>query len=167
MYDYFLAIACNLPINLIFDHTSWFYHLPSATFICSSDVTNVLANSFPSVKLPLVGHFSCSYFELNYIENHSLSLPTLSMNAVFSYELYRGNLFLRSFIWKCLSMELFFPHPDIRSNQSRICFLWVSSNISSLGVHFASLHVWQGGTWLTIHQSHSLQCFQCLITWLD
>lgn len=156
-------VAFNLLINLIFDHTSLFYHLPSATFICSLDVTYALANSFPKVKLPVVGHFSCSRFELNHIENHSLSLPTPSMNAVFSYELYRCNLFLGSFIF----LWSYFFHiltSKVSSNLSKICFLWASSNIFSLEVYFASASGTARRNLVNfIHQSHYLQCFQYLI----
>ena len=84
MHDCSFAVAFNFLTYRIFDPTSLFYHLRSPTFMCSSDVTYTLASSFPKVKLPAAGHLSCSYFELSRIESLSLSLPTLSMNAVFS-----------------------------------------------------------------------------------
>lgn len=126
-----------------------------------------LPNSFPKVKLPVVGHFSCSYFEFNHIENCFFSLPTPSMNAVFSYELHLEVSYSSEVSSKCVFLWGYFFHiltSKVPNNLSRICFLWVSSNISSLVLDFATVSGSARRNFLKfIHQSHSLHSFQYFI----
>lgn len=92
--------------------------------------------------MPVVGHFSCSYFELNHIENCFFSLPAPSMNAVFSYELHLKVSYSSEVSSKCFFLWSYFFHiltSKVSRILSRICFLWVSSNISSLVLDFATV----------------------------